>query len=453
MKKLYKLTKSGATLPAAVDNQHQVILKDASKIPCLWWPDGRWCVEANLWVLDLYNKGRSRTERGGTLLSYTTNISHLVRYAHAQKTRLLEITDIQFGFFIISLLGERNSQGAKIRNQNSVANICRNCLTFIDFIGKTFGVEPRLTIKRKPTKIRLLNGLQVSRMTLWNPATPQEARRTTRFPINIDAIKKLRLAAASNINSSRFVRERRRVMIRLLEMTGGRRLEINLITVSSVIKANSTGSITLTTAKQGGSTSTTTQGSSKTRELPVSRLDLKMLMDFIHYYRAPVIDSFLKIHEDHDRLLISERTGLPLTSNHITAELAGLRRLAGLSEPISPHLFRHRFVTKIFVAELLNKKIESLGTFKSMLLDTESLKRKVMELTGHRDSRSLDIYIHLAWDEANLIRSSLPSLEKLQQVEAIRENLMMLQADLKLDSHSEEVNTILDLINRFESLL
>ncbi|MBH3431295.1 tyrosine-type recombinase/integrase [Pseudomonas citronellolis] len=457
MKKLYKLTLPSQTLPFSITPDHRPISTDASNIPTLHWPDGSWCTEANMWMLDLYEKGLSRTERGGSLLAYATNISHLIRYAYAQNTPLLKITDAQFSFFITSLLGQRNAAGENTRNQNSVLNIARCCLQLINFLSEELDTRSKLKIERREITLILPNGNKIKKLGLHHPAMPIEARLSKRLPINLDNIKRLRMAAFHDRNSSAFIKERRRVMIRALEMTGGRRLEVKLLTVDAVLQAEETGHLVMHSAKQRGATLTDNiQGASHSpdfREVPITPLDLKLLKDFVDFHRKPLIQKLLGNTRDHGFVFISETTGRPLSSNNITFELYKLREMASIEEPVSPHLFRHRFITKIFVAEIMRKKIDTLDDFREALLSSETLKRKVAELTGHKNLASLDVYTHLAWDEAEQIKKSLPMFSKLQSIEAIREKVTKLIADLSKECISPEIKTLLDLLESFEALL
>jgi site-specific recombinase XerD len=453
MKKLYRVTLPGDTLPFAVAPNHSVIVTEASAIPTLSWPNGAWCIEANLWMLNLYEQGRSRSQRGGTLLSYATNISHLLRYIYAQNTSLLKITDSQFAFFITTLSGERADNGTKKREQNHVVNIGRNCLQLISYVSEVFSTPPKLSIETKEITVRVPNGTSIKRTVQFHPALALESRISKRFPINANNIKRLRLAAHRDQGCSTFIKARRRVMIRALEMTGGRRMELSLLSVDAVHSAALTGYLSVRTVKRGQSQSPSDQQPVITREIPISPLDIKLFEDFITDYRAPLIGKFFTKEHDHGYLFVSESTGAPLQPNHMTAELHTLKRISGIEDPISPHLFRHRFITKIFVAEILKADVSTLKDFKAAMLGSETLKRKVCELTGHKSLYSLDTYIHLAWDEVEDLKATLPSLIKLQSIDAIREQLNNLMAKLSENEITSELATLLDLLTSFEALL
>ena len=68
----------------------------AHDIPMLSWPDGRWCLPANIYMLELYHRGLSRKNHGGTLLTYAANITHLLRYCFDNQIDFPDLTDNQF---------------------------------------------------------------------------------------------------------------------------------------------------------------------------------------------------------------------------------------------------------------------------------------------------------------------------------------------------------------------
>ncbi|MHC8403348.1 hypothetical protein ACYZTX_28935 [Pseudomonas sp. MDT1-17] len=185
-----------------------------------------------MWMLHLYEQGRSRTERGGTLLTYAANLSHLLRFAYANDTPFMAITDVQFSFFVVGLLGQRNAQGAHVRNQNPALNVVRSCLEFIHYLSTTFALPVKLSIQRKLYDRVLPDGTEIRGTGLHHVAMPLESRISRRLPVTTEQIKRLRLAAFGDQTASAFVRERRRVMIRTLEMTGGRRLELKHLTLA-----------------------------------------------------------------------------------------------------------------------------------------------------------------------------------------------------------------------------
>jgi hypothetical protein len=63
-------------------------------------------------------------------------------------------------------------------------------------------------------------------------------------------------------------------------------------------------------------------------------------------------------------------------------------------------MFRHRFITKLFVWLINQHNIENEDSFRRLLLDGNAMREKVRQWTGHANLASLDTYIHMAFDEA-----------------------------------------------------
>lgn len=140
------------------------------------------------------------------------------------------------------------------------------------------------------------------------------------------------------------------------------------------------------------------------RLIPVPRADLVFIRQYLLYHRAPTMRLRRPGMPEHGILLVSEVDGEALRTNTLTQEISLLANAAGLAENACPHMFRHRFLTKIFVALIEQHKVENADEFRRLLLDTETLKRKVAEWTDHSDLATLDRYIDLAFEEIGNFR-------------------------------------------------
>ena len=137
---LYTLSKKNFRMPLGVDSDSSVFTTRADDIPMLCWSDGRWCFEANLYMIELYQRGLSRTNNGGTLKTYASNISHLLRYCFLNRTDFINLTDSQFTLFVKGLQGKIKNKTTvvKARNANTVINIARNCLDFLSCVARFY---------------------------------------------------------------------------------------------------------------------------------------------------------------------------------------------------------------------------------------------------------------------------------------------------------------------------
>jgi len=451
--KLYTLTRPTYQLPSHSDFTRHVVTKPAENIPIITWPDGKWCFPANFYMLRLYRRGLSRRDRGGTLLTYATNITHLLRFCHKNKIRIDELTDSQFTFFITTLHGEKKAKvpTTSARNANSVIAIGRICLDFLSVIGETFAKEdfvgPTGTIRAERKEI-LINprrsggpsSVKIVSKHWHHHSFPTPAAIVRRLPISSDVVEKLRNAVLP-ASTSIYQRKRRYVMLKLLEITGGGRSEVAALTVNSVLEASRMPDprLKLITVKKRG-------GAYAERFIPISTHDVGFLIEFIEKNRRQVIRSTCGFAKDDGYLLVSSTTGFRLRANTITQEVAALALNAGIMEKSCPHMFRHRFITKLFVALIERHSFENVDSFRRALLQTESIKQEVQQWTGHSDTTSLDIYIHLAFQEQVNFQSTCDFVHARRSVDSARATTQQLRDELHNGTSSEEVTNRLLLL-------
>lgn len=395
-------------MPSYIDENWQLVTRAAEDIPILFWPDGRWCHAANSYMRELFERGLSRRNRGGSLAVAAAHITHLIRFCWQVQTDFIDLTDNQFISFITHLAEEvvPDRMGTRVRNANSTIAIGRNCLDFLFNIGRHYddpgfiGPSGRIRVLETEYRIQKPNEHDFAQSRkirkgrhCGHAAFPKPDTMRRRLPIRTEQIQQMR-DAIHLISKSHQQRARRRVMLKLLEITGARRGEVAELTVNAVRSAAATDKPMLKTItlKQSG-------GQSVYRYIPISKSDATLLLEYVEVHRNFVIRRHWKA-ADHGMLLVNERTGGPLQSNTITQEVKRLAKAAEIRVVACPHMFRHRFITKLFVALIERHKIENTDQFRRLLVNAESMKRKVMEWTGHKSMASLDQYIHLAFEEA-----------------------------------------------------
>jgi integrase len=435
--KLYQITTPTFELPIFVDSKRKVKTYPADDIPMLTWPDGRWCLPANTYMLELYHRGLSRKNSGGTLLTYAANISHLLRYCYDNMINLHELTDNQFTFFIKTLQGERRARTIEIytRDANSVIAIGRNCLDFLASVGRLYQNDEFVSLKgqiraaQKEFGIKtegLHNGRGKLIRRYWHHRSfPSPDPKRKRLPISSDAIKKLHEAVLSSSRSI-FQRKRRYIMLKLLEITGGRRSEVAALTTESVYKASQMHEpmLKLLTAKKPG-------GREEFRYVPIASHDITFLLEFIEKNRQRIIRLTCGRENDDGYVFVSETTGRKLKPNTITQEISTLVKAAGITEKSCPHMFRHRFITKLFVALIEQHQFENEDSFRRTLLNTETFKQKIQQWTGHTNLSSLDVYINLAFEESSNFNKIYNIINTQRVVDSFKENLIQLQHELR----------------------
>lgn len=443
-KKLYELTANEFVLPFYVDlERRNVTTSAADNIPMLHWPNGRWCTAANVYMLELYERGLSRKSGGGTLLTYATNISHLIRFCFYNNKELIDLTDNDFTFFIKTLQGERRARHSEslARDSNSAIAIGRNCIEFLMCVGRFYadnnfiGPKGRIIVQQREVDLNVQgrHSRRRLRKKYWHHRSfPTPDPKKHRLPIstkNVDKLREVVLPASSSI----YLRKRRYVTLKLLEVTGGRRYELSKLTVTSVAEAARMAepALKLITIKNGGA-------AEESRFLPIARHDLQFLLEFIDKNRRRIIRKTCGLENDDGFLLVSETTGHGLRANTITQEISILCKHAKISEKACPHMFRHRFITKLFVALIEQHNIENVDEFRKALLDTEELKQIVQEWTGHRDIKSLERYIHLAFRDAAGFSRTYNVVSVARAVESFKATLTQLNQEIRSGASPSE---------------
>lgn len=393
------------SLPDSVSGNGKINSIPAGKVPTIRWPNGRWCLEINLYVIDLVQNSKSTMEQGGTVSTYATQLMHLMRYCYKHNIELVDFADSDFIEFIHTLTDETDyRQGSgQVRSNTTTIQIGRTCLSFFEFCGELIGltdfVGPTGQIRAKRVQSRGHQGYQV----YWQHRSfPKRSSIVTRGPIPKDAIASLKKAAT--VNSSYFRMKRDLVMITLLEVTGCRLAELARITVKSIkaALAMNVPMLSVPTVKRGGNRL-------EFRSIPVQRHALEFVDEYLEKNRRLIIKNTCGRPCDDGYLLISERTGKRLSPGALGNNIRKLKLLAGIPGQAHAHMFRHRYATMVFVQMIERHEFETSDDFSKALLDTYSLRQQLMQWTGHKSIHSLERYIHLAFDE---VRNSRQLLSK-----------------------------------------
>jgi len=93
-------------------------------------------------------------------------------------------------------------------------------------------------------------------------------------------------------------------------------------------------------------------------------------------------------------------------------------------------MFRHRFITKQFVNLIKQYNYENQDQFRKALLDTNTLKQKIQQMTGHQNLNSLDVYIDLAFNEIFNTKVVLDKVAVANAYESFDSQLKLLTMEL-----------------------
>lgn len=143
-KKLYMLAPTSFRLPLFTEANSQLKTRKADGIPFVHWPDGSWCLPANLYMQELYRRGLSTKNGGGTLATYAAGLTHLIRFCWSTRTDPRELSNDDFARFIKHLSDELcpRHPGQKARSANRVIDIGRVCLDRSDATGDQVRTRP-----------------------------------------------------------------------------------------------------------------------------------------------------------------------------------------------------------------------------------------------------------------------------------------------------------------------
>ena len=219
-------------------------------------------------------------------------------------------------------------------------------------------------------------------------------------------------------------------MLLLLEHTGARRGEISRIRVEDILNALNSDQpmLRLETWKQDASSE---------RLIPIHKMILSDIIPYIDLHRRKVAKKFNKGKND-GFLFIGETTGEGLSPDTITSEIAALKNAAGIKEKISPHMFRHAFITKKFVRMIKEHEMSNSDEFRRALLDIKGFIAEVMMWTGHNSPESVERYIHLAFKEIAGYSATVTSVHLTSAMELFDRKQEQLVQRLKTDLTVEE---------------
>lgn len=421
--------------------------------PFICYPNNLPCYEANLYMRHLLAKKLSTKVNGGTLRTYASQISHLISYCFKNNISFHQLTNTRFKVFIRGLISERDDMYKRIRENDTVIDIGKRCIDFLVFLQdlhslKNFIGEDsknRINIYVKVTTQKIAGYKKpIEHKTLMHRSFPSPSPKKTKSPVSSEASKAL--FDYLNQESNKLIRIRNLALYNCIDQTGGRRTEVNSITVNDIQSALQSNEnypfLRLITLKHGNQI--------EYRHVPVTKTFLSEMSYYIRHVRRKIVKKKLKGKKDHGFLFVSSTTGKPLSSDTITTYINNWRKILGIEEELHAHLFRHAYITnKIKEIILSRSDLTTFEDFKNLLLNTEQYKMELMQWTGHNMRSSLDKYIHLALAEVNGFTSTLHVDKLSSTIEASKSAIKRIRADIKIHSMSptdalQAVSNLLD---------
>lgn len=412
----------------------------APEMRVMYWPDGCICWQLNVYFLHL----RRSNSAISTINTYASELSLFVRFLFESEVVIEEVCDDVLVSFSDWLIKRKKSSGNHI---NRILLRVISCLEWYQtlLVGKrlvgSLGQGAQVTISLRSLKSK--QGV-VRVRTQHHAMVPASIPRTVR-PISSNAISAL-LDSCEWTAKTNFRRSRDRCMLVLLADTGIRREELTWIRVSDIVGASADRKLPVRTSKRKGN---------PYRLIPISDETFRMLLEYIDVTRSIQIRRLKRRKigfKDLDWLFCT-REGFKMAPSTVSQLFSDLRAEAGLTERVSAHMLRHRYITLQVMARL--RSLSSRGSIGVEALTT--VLSKVASLSGHSSLDSMWRYVDWAYEEleveykdsANVAAEAMSVIEALMGEAKSSENralaesiLIVKEALLQLRTKSYELPSV-----------
>lgn len=411
---------------------------DFSGIPLICYKNGSVCWEATDYLLDRYDT--NPTIAKSTLGTYARNLSRIISFLEYTKLSFSDLTDASLlgrSGLVTFLQNPKHSRNGSTADNNQANKILNRLFSLLFYLQNKEHTTTTEIISDDP-KIRAQINVTISKhhprgtrkeVTYYShPARLESKSPSKRRPIQDDAIDTL-IEAIYNFTDSGFIHQRWCSLLSVMEFTGARESEIAKITTRSV-----------TTAKRlmdSGETAlleiVTTKGKNKTKKrmIPVPNTVIEEIYNYMLFYRYPLVSEANNeglISNDHGLLFVTN-DGRPLSAKRIYDHFKEVRDSTDLkSTDASPHLFRHRFITKQVRSRLkilLDDKNFYTADIESFVI------KKVKLLSAHASDSSLWGYVDDAMEELNTFKDVEERIFSKSTSEAAKRKIIQMLSEAK----------------------
>ncbi len=376
----------------------------APEMRVMYWPDGCICWQLNVYFLHL----RRSNSAISTINTYASELSLFVRFLFESKVVIEDVCDDVLVSFSDWLVNRKKSSG------NHINRILLRVISFLEWyqtllVGRrlvgSLGQGAQVTISLRSLKSK--QGV-VRVRTQHHAMVPANIPRTVR-PISSNIVSAL-LDSCEWAAKTNFRRSRDRCMLVLLADTGIRREELTWIRVSDVVGASADRKLPVRTSKRKGN---------PYRLIPISDETFRMLLEYIDVTRSIQVRRLnrRKIGFKDQGWLFCTREGFKMAPSTVSQLFCDLRAEAGLTERISAHMLRHRYITLQVMARL--RSLSRRGSIGVEALTT--VLSKIASLSGHSSLDSMWRYVDWAYEEleAEYKDSANVADEALSVIEAL----------------------------------
>jgi integrase len=421
-------------------------------LPLVMHSNGTVCWLASDYLID---KFFSKVIKASSLVDEARSISRFIQFYDKEypKQLLESCNDSTFVNYVDFLRDPENSKHPPQNNQiNKLLSRVFNWLLWLQKKGY-FKTQVISNHEESEAQVNVVQeaytdysaGKKIERKRLSHIAMLPYRDYVPRRPITDDTIDKL-YDAIFTFTDNDFIQLRWQAILETLEQTGVRVSELALITTKAVSDAY----ISSSNSKYARLLVETTKGknSGKSRKIPIPRSTIELLHSFMEYTRTPLVESMVKdgkLSYDHKRLFITD-DGRPMIPKAISRHFTDVKNKAGIKEPASAHLFRHRYIT-IQVKRRLERLVANTNLY-SVGLES-FVTRKVMRLTGHAHPDSLLGYVDFAMEEMNVLGKVEENIKAEFESYSLLRELQKLLKDTKLKfTPSSKLKQILDFIKQ-----
>lgn len=376
----------------------------APEMRVMYWPDGCICWQLNVYFLHL----RRSNSAISTINTYASELSLFVRFLFESKVVIEDVCDDVLVSFSDWLVNRKKSSG------NHINRILLRVISFLEWyqtllVGRrlvgSLGQGAQVTISLRSLKSK--QGV-VRVRTQHHAMVPASIPRTVR-PISSNIVSAL-LDSCEWAAKTNFRRSRDRCMLVLLADTGIRREELTWIRVSDIVGASADRKLPVRTSKRKGN---------PYRLIPISDETFRMLLEYIDVTRSIQVRRLnrRKIGFKDQGWLFCTREGFKMAPSTVSQLFCDLRAEAGLTERISAHMLRHRYITLQVMARL--RSLSRRGSIGVEALTT--VLSKIASLSGHSSLDSMWRYVDWAYEEleAEYKDSANVADEALSVIEAL----------------------------------
>ncbi|WP_029788988.1 site-specific integrase [Vibrio harveyi] len=457
--------------------------KDISEgIYLFHWPDGTTCFPVEMYLAHLVSEGdvTINQEDGGTVGTYASALSHLVRYCYKKNVEFWELTTAHIDELVSELVAEKKSDGlTRARNNDTIRLIILpKIVAFLKWFQAEYyptqyiiGVDrtkQRYQIKLKIIQKRCRAGRDFGPFEVFPTRLPTSATKP-KTAIATSVIKKLwdtlnysrgvmrlndRLLQLfdkeDQENHLEYMYQRRRLQLDMLEATGLRPKELVRIPYSVNVKLIEEGMLEIPTYKRE---------KARFRIVPIERRVAMRLELFMSVHRDKLISRLIKYDlisnesEADDLIYLNSETAKSVKQSAAYMDFKRLSLRAGIETKTCQSMFRHRFITnmvKLHLVSFMDKSpLKSVHNFNDK--DYETILKKVASFTDHKDYKSLNEYIDLAWEELEVFEYAYEVKKLHSRFNAISKLVSDVRAQIKELSDSEsDLKPIVENLNAIE---